>query len=116
MLESLGCKTLRRVARADLWVKGPELERLRDEAEIVRESQKRVAENTPYGEERVAQAMDAKRLLEHRALGVDVALEPPSGRQVIDQLDRGELDQPVLGGVEAGGLGVDDDLAHQAYA
>ncbi len=46
------------------------------------------------------------------ALGVDVFVEVPAGRDVVDQLDAADLDHAVPGQrTEAGGFGVDDDLA-----
>ena len=51
----------------------------------------------------------------HLALRVDVGVEDPPGRHVVDELDRAELDDAVAGvGVEPGGLGVEDDLTHGA--
>src|SRR5262249_18426305 len=48
--------------------------------------------------------------------GVEIALEAPTCRQMVDQLDRRKLHQPVLGGIEAGGLGIDDDLARHSWS
>ena len=47
------------------------------------------------------------------ALGVEVAVHVAAGRPPVDELERRELDDAVaLLRVEAGGLGVEDDLAH----
>ena len=47
--------------------------------------------------------------------GIDVGVEHPPGRHVVDELDRAELDDAVAGvGVEPGGLGVEHDLTHGA--
>ena len=63
-------------------------------------------------QELVAEAMDTKRFLGHRPLGVKVFVEVPAGRNVVDQFDRTDLDHPVPGqGVEAGGFGIEDDFA-----
>ncbi len=61
------------------------------------------------------QAVDREGLGRHVALGIEVAVEGLSGREAVEQLDAADLDQPMaLIGVEAGGLGIEDDLAHEA--
>src|SRR6185437_60833 len=48
------------------------------------------------------------------ALRIDVAMEGATGRQVIEQLDAGDLDDTMsLGRLQPGGFGVEDDLAHR---
>ena len=48
-----------------------------------------------------------------RPLRVQVLLERAPGRAAVDELDAADLDDPVaLGGFEAGGFGVENDLAH----
>src|SRR5262249_54405694 len=52
-------------------------------------------------------------ILGHLAIGVEIALEMSPARQMIHQLEAGDLDDPMAGGgIEAGGLGVEDDFAH----
>ena len=51
--------------------------------------------------------------LRHVAFRIEVAVERLAGRKAIDQLDAADLDQPIaLDGIEAGGFGVEHDLAH----
>ena len=58
-----------------------------------------------------------KARLRHVAFRIEVAVERPAGRKAVDQLDAADLDQPVaLDGVEAGGFGVEHDLAHRTFA
>ena len=65
------------------------------------------------GEEPVVEAVHPGRLDRHRPLGIEVAVEGLAGRDVVEQLDAADLDDPVaVGRVEAGGFGVEDDLAH----
>ena len=55
-------------------------------------------------------AVDAGDLLRDVALGVDQGMEMPTGRQVVDQLQRGDLDHPVaLHPFQAGGFRVEQD-------
>ena len=64
-------------------------------------------------EEGVVEAVDAGGVDRHRPLGVEVAVEPLAGRDVVEELDRADLDDAVAGGrVEARGFGVEDDFAH----
>ena len=50
------------------------------------------------------------------ALGIDVAVEHTAGRHVVHQLDAGDLDDAMaVVGIEAGGLGVEHDLAHARF-
>ena len=73
------------------------------------------AEDRLVGEEGGGQAVDLDGLGRHVALRVDVAVEAAPGRHVVDELDRPDLDDAVAGvRVEAGGLGVEDDLTHAA--
>ena len=47
------------------------------------------------------------------AFGVESKMDRPAGRAAIGDFERGDLDDPVPElGVEARGLGIDDDLAH----
>ena len=53
------------------------------------------------------------RVLGHVALGVDEHMIGLAGGDHVDDLDRGDFDEPVaLGGIEAGRLGVEHDLTH----
>ena len=86
-----------------------------DEAPVGEEGQEfahDVGEGRLVGQERVGQAVDVERALGDGALRVAVAVEGPARRDVVEELHRADLDQPVaplrLG---AGGLGVEDDLA-----
>ena len=65
------------------------------------------------GEELGGDAVHRERFLRHVALGIDVAVEFAPGRDVVHQLDAGDLDDamPVIR-VEPGGFGVEHDLAH----
>src|SRR5688572_18034277 len=67
------------------------------------------------GEEGVAEPVDPLGLDRHRPVGIEIGVERAAGRDAVDQLDTADLDQPVTGrGIEAGGFGVEDDLAHWA--
>ena len=48
-----------------------------------------------------------------RPCGIDVDVEGAAGREAVDQLDAADLDDAVLARIEAGGFGVEDDLAHR---
>ena len=64
------------------------------------------------GEERIGEAMDAKRLLGHLPLGIEVAMEILAGRDVVDEFDAADLDDTIAGQrIEAGGFGVEDDFS-----
>ena len=65
------------------------------------------------GEELVRQAVDAIRVLAVAPLRVDVEVQRPTGEPAVHQLDAADLDDAVARfGAEAGGLGVEEDLAH----
>ena len=54
-----------------------------------------------------------KRFRRHVAFGIEIAVERLAGREAVDQLDAADLDQPMPGnGIEAGGFGIEHDLAH----
>ena len=58
--------------------------------------------------------MDREGLRRHVTLGIEIAVEALAGGKAVDEFDAADLDQPMtLGGIEAGGLGVEYDLAHQ---
>jgi hypothetical protein len=66
-------------------------------------------------QERGRQAVHLDGIGRHVALGIDVAVEDPAGRDVVEQLDGADLDHPVtVGRFQPGGLGIDHDLAHRA--
>ena len=49
----------------------------------------------------------------HVALGIEIALEAAARGDVVDELDRADLDDPVARrGVQAGGLGIEHDFTH----
>ena len=57
--------------------------------------------------------MNIESLPGHRPLRVDVLVIDPTGRHVVQQFDRADLDDPVaLLGVETGGFGIQNDLTH----
>src|SRR5262245_45213499 len=59
------------------------------------------------------QAMDGLGVGRHLPLGIDIGMKGPAARNMVDELDRAEFDDAVtLGMVDAGGLGVENDLAH----
>src|SRR5881227_3708166 len=61
------------------------------------------------------QAVHRKGLGRHVALGIDVTVEGRAGGNAVEQLDAADLDQPMtLVRIEAGGLGVEHDFAHQS--
>jgi hypothetical protein len=64
-------------------------------------------------EEFFGEAMDFDSLRRHLALGIDIAVECPSGRHMIEQLDAADLDDAMAARwIEPGGFGVENDLAH----
>ena len=57
--------------------------------------------------------MHLEGLGRHVAFRIEIAVERLAGRKAVDQLDAADLDQPMpLIGIEAGGFGVEHDLAH----
>ena len=69
------------------------------------------------GQELRRQSVDRLCLRRHVALGVEVFLELPPARQAMQQLHAPDFDDPVTGvRVEAGGLGIEDDLTHGIFA
>jgi hypothetical protein len=53
----------------------------------------------------------------HVALGIEVAVKRPPGREAVDELDATDLDQPIaLQRIESGRFGIEDDLAHRRSA
>ena len=61
------------------------------------------------------QAVHLQRARVDLAIGAQVAMKEPPGTPPVDQFDAADLDDPMTQfGLEAGGLGIEDDLAHQA--
>src|SRR6266536_408712 len=61
-------------------------------------------------------AMDFGRAEVDVALRVDEELDHAAGRAAVDDLEAGQLDDPMaLQRIEAGRLGVEDDLTHFSY-
>ena len=59
------------------------------------------------------QPVDGGGLRRHVALRVEIDVEGGAARNAVDQLDAAELDQAMaLARIEAGGFGIEDDLAH----
>jgi len=72
----------------------------------------RMLEARLAGQEGRRQAVHALGVRRHVAAGVDVDVEAPPRRHEVLDLQAGDFHQPVAGGgLEAGGLGVKDDLA-----
>jgi hypothetical protein len=60
-------------------------------------------------------AVHFERALVDVALGIEIAVEGPARRPPVHELDAADFDDAVsLFGLEAGGFGVEDDLAHGA--
>ena len=73
-----------------------------------------VVEGRLAGEVGRADAVHRLRFgMDHAALRIDVVVKDAAGREAVDQLDAAELDDAVLAGIEAGGFGIEDDLAHR---
>ena len=71
-------------------------------------------EDRLLGEELARQTVHGNGLLLQVAFGIYVPPERPAGRQMVHQLDAGELDDAVAGvGIEAGGFGIEDDFAQR---
>ena len=65
-------------------------------------------------QEIVGQAVDRIGVRRHRPLGVQIDVKDAAGRDVAHELEGADLDEAMtVVGLEAGGLGVKDDLAHQ---
>src|SRR6185312_2749963 len=60
-------------------------------------------------------AVHGERAVIDLAFGIEVAMKRTAGRTAVDQLDAADLDDAVIQlGLEAGGLGIQHDLAHGA--
>jgi hypothetical protein len=61
--------------------------------------------------------MHCKSLGRYIALGIDVGVERRSRRDSVQELDAPKLNDTVtLAGIEAGGFGIENDLAHEDFA
>jgi hypothetical protein len=57
--------------------------------------------------------MDRKRFFGHVALGINVTMKSSAGRDVVDKLDAGDLDDAMaFARIQTGRFGVEDDFAH----
>ena len=82
-------------------------------ADEVEEAVHHGGEERMLGQEFLAQAVNAEGFFRHVALGVDVDVIVPPGRDVIDQFDARDLDHAIAAlGVEAGGFRIENDFAH----
>src|SRR6185437_1232021 len=78
------------------------------------EARGNVGETRLAGEVVAGHPVDLGRAGVDVSLGVDPDVQIAPGDAPIDNLDCGELDDPmVLAPIESGGLGVEDDLAHR---
>jgi hypothetical protein len=81
-------------------------------AEKLQQCQRDFGEARLAAQLRVADAVDAQRVVRHVALRVDQRMEYILCRQPVDQLDRGNLNHTVTRrGVEAGGFRVEQNGA-----
>ena len=65
-------------------------------------------------EELVADAVDFHRAVIDRPLGIDVLMEMPTARAPVNQFHAADFDDSMtIGGLQAGRLGVEDDLSHR---
>ncbi len=101
----------------ELRIEEPEIERriVRDQLVVAEEFQQLVddlGEARPAGEVCQREAVNARGVFRNVALGVDQSVEMPSGRQVVQQFQRGHLDDPVAKlRFQAGGFRVEQDGA-----
>src|SRR5271166_3630546 len=64
-------------------------------------------------EEFCSQAVDGERIFRHVTLRIHVPVKTPTGRDVVNQLDTGDLDDPMsLARIEARRFSVQYDFAH----
>jgi hypothetical protein len=67
----------------------------------------------PAGEKFCRNSVHREGLFGHVSLGIDVAVEFATGRNVVDKLDTGYLDDTMtFAGIQAGGFSIEHDLAH----
>jgi hypothetical protein len=64
------------------------------------------------GEEFIGQAVYFGRTAVHFALRIEVTMEDPTAGSALDQFDAADFDDAMAARVEAGGFGVEQDLAH----
>jgi hypothetical protein len=56
--------------------------------------------------------MDCERLFGHVAFGIDITVKFPAGRDVMEKLDAGDLDDAMaFGWIQTGRFGVEHDFA-----
>ena len=102
---------------AELRIEEREIERriVRDQIVVAEEFQQFVdnlAETRLAGEVCQGEAVNPRGVLRNVALGVDQSVEMPSGRQVVQQFQRGHLDHPVAElRFQTGGFRVEQDGA-----
>src|SRR5271167_3407616 len=66
-------------------------------------------------EEFAGEPVNLERLFRHVAFRIEIAMEHFAGRKTINEFDAADLDQPIaLKGIEPGGFGIENDLAHEA--
>ena len=63
-----------------------------------------------------AQAVNRFGFAWHRPFGIEVSVEVAAGLDPVEHFDTADLDHPVAaGGVEAGGLGIENNLPHGIF-
>jgi len=75
-----------------------------DEAEkLVHDRAKRRLTSEEFG----GQAVDRESIPRHVALGIDMSVKTPTGRDMVDQFDAGDLDDPMsIVRIQTGSLGI----------
>ena len=106
-------------AAAKLAVQEAEVERgiVRNERRIADERHELVSDGVEQGlvgQEHVRQAVDREGAGRHGAFRVEIGVEGAPGLDPVDQFDTADFHHPILAEGEAGGLGVENDLAHGA--
>ena len=65
------------------------------------------------GQKNGAEPVDGLGIARHLALGIEVSVEVAAGFDAVEDLDAADLDHAVAAlGIDAGGFGVEHDLAH----
>jgi hypothetical protein len=63
-------------------------------------------------EEAAGQPVDRKSFRRHLALGIDVVVEMPARRHMVNEFDCADFDDAMaVGWIKPGGLGIEDDFA-----
>src|SRR5262249_20874623 len=82
-------------------------------AEELQELLHHLVEERLVGQKPCRQSVHCEGLRRHLALGVDVAVKGLSRRHAVEQFDAADLHQPIASqGIEACGMGVQNDVAH----